>query len=261
MFVAFHGVIQGFDSTEGRTAHDDITDSQGSALNHNLGDHASVRSLFAFQANSHGRTLRIGFVVVHFRNRQNRLKQFVHAFASDGARRHHFDVATPSTRSQSKLGHLGHDPIDVRTRQIALVGSHNDRHSCGFRMRNRFFGLRHDTVVGCNNEDSNVGNISSAGSHFRERLVAWRIDKGDRAAIFLDLIGSDLLRDSTRFARHNLGSDQIIEQRSLAVVNVSKERDDWGSSDQIFKTIFDIIHLTNQTGFQRFSLSELKFHA
>ena len=185
---------------------------------------------------------------MHFSDRQNGFQKFVHAFTRDGAGWHDFDVTTPSTWSQTVLRHLGHDTIDVGAWQIALVGCNNDWNSSRFSVRNCFYSLWHDTVVCCDNQDRNVGDVSTSRSHFSKRFVARRIHKGDRATIFFHLIGSDLLSDATSFAGNNLGTDQIVEQRCLAMVDVAEKSNNGWSSNQIFKIIFDVIHFADQTG-------------
>ena len=41
----------------------------------------------------------------------------------------------------------------------------------------RLFGLRHDAVVGRDDQHRDVGHVGTAGTHFGERFVARRIDE------------------------------------------------------------------------------------
>ena len=197
---------------------------------------------------------------MHFCDGQHRFQKFVHAFARDGAGRNDFYVAAPSRRSQSEFRHLRHDAIDVRTWQVAFVCSHDNRNPSRLRVRDRFFGLRHDAVVRCDDQDCNIGDVGTASTHFGKRFVTRRVHKGNGSTIFLYLISPDLLRDPARFARYDLGSDQIIEQRCLAVVDVTKESYDWRSSDQVLVAVLDVIHLADQARFKRLRLSELELN-
>ena len=71
---------------------------------------------------------------------------------------------------------------DIDARQIDLVQRHDDRHIRRPSMADGFFGLRHDAVVGRDDQHGDVGDIRAAGPHFGERFVARRIDERDLAA-------------------------------------------------------------------------------
>ena len=115
---------------------------------------------------------------------------------------------------------------DVDARQIDLVERHDDRHAGRPGMADRFFGLRHDAVVGRHDQHGDVGDVGAAGPHFGEGLVARRIDERDLAAVLLDLIGANVLRDAAAFAADHVDADDLVQQRRLAVVDVAQERDD-----------------------------------
>ena len=93
-------------------------------------------------------------------------------------------------------------------------------------MGDRFFGLRHDAVVGRDHEDRDVGDLSAARTHRGERFVTRRINERDLAIVALDRVRADLLRDTAGFAAGNVGAANSIEQRRLAVIDVTENRDD-----------------------------------
>ena len=158
------------------------------------------------------------------------------------------------------LGHLRHDAIDVGPWQIAFVGSHNDRYTRSLSMRDGLFGLRHDPVIGRDDQDRNVSHVGSSGSHLGESLVTRCIDKRYGTTILLDLISPNMLGDPTGFARDDLRTNQIIQQRRLAVVDVPEERDDRRPRDQILCVVDKIIKLGNHTRLERLGLLELKIN-
>ena len=125
------------------------------------------------------------------------------------------------------------DPLHVDARQIDLVERHDDRHSGRPGMADGFFGLRHHAVVGRHDQHGDVGDVGAAGTHFGERLVARRIDEGDLAAVLFDLIGADVLGDAAAFAAGHVDADDPIQQRRLAVVDVTQERNDRRAGDQL----------------------------
>ncbi len=137
------------------------------------------------------------------------------------------------------FGHLRHHAIRIGTGQIDLVQRHDDRHSGGLGVADRFLGLRHDAVVGGDDQHGDIGHVRTAGTHFGERFVAGRIDEGDRPAVLLDPVGPNVLRDSARFAGHHIDADEVVEQRRLAVVDMAQEGDDRGPRLELIRIVLD----------------------
>jgi hypothetical protein len=90
----------------------------------------------------------------------------------------------------------------------------------------RLDGLGHHAVVGRDHEHDDVGDLSTAGAHLGERRVAGRVDEGDLLAVLLDLIGTDVLGDSTRFTGDHVRVANTVEQSRLTVVDVTHHGDD-----------------------------------
>ena len=109
---------------------------------------------------------------------------------------------------------------------VDLVDGDDDRHAGRLRVLDRFLGLRHDAVVRRDDQDDDVGHLGAASAHRRESGVARRVEEGHHAARRLDVIGADVLRDAARLARGDLGAADVVEQRRLAVVDVTHDRDD-----------------------------------
>ena len=93
--------------------------------------------------------------------------------------------------------------------------------------------LRHDAVVGGDDDDRDVGDLGAAGAHRRERLVARGVEEGDRLALGVDLVGADVLGDATGLAGGDLGLADRVEQRGLAVVDVAHHGDDRRAVDEV----------------------------
>ena len=96
-------------------------------------------------------------------------------------------------------------------------------------MIDRLERLRHDAVVGRYHQHDDVGDFGAAGAHARERFVAGRIDEHDLAAVLLDVISADVLRDAAGFALGHVGGPDGIEQRSFAVIDVAHDGDHRGA--------------------------------
>ena len=168
----------------------------------------------------------IRLVLVQFRHRQKHVEQLVHALAGGGAGRDHFGVAAPLAGLQAVLGQLRVDSFEVDARQIDLVQGDDDGDSGGPGVADGLFGLRHHAVVGRHDQHGDVGHVGPASTHRGERFVPGRVDEGDHAAVLLDPVSPDVLRDSALLARDDVDSDDPVQQRGLAVVDVSEEGDD-----------------------------------
>ena len=116
----------------------------------------------------------------------------------------------------------------------------------GLRVVDGLLRLRHHLVVGRDDEDDEVRNLGTAGTHGGERLVTRRVEEGDRATVFgLDGVGADVLRDAARLARSDTRFADVVEKRRLAVVDVAHDRDDGRTGDEIFGIVlvdFDVFH-------------------
>ena len=88
-------------------------------------------------------------------------------------------------------------------------------------MVDRFFGLRHHTIVRRHHQNHDVGCLRAARAHGGERLVAGRVEKGHHAARGIDVVSADVLGDPARFARGDPGAADVVEERGLAVIDVA----------------------------------------
>ena len=93
-------------------------------------------------------------------------------------------------------------------------------------MMDCFTGLRHHAVIGSNNQNNNVGCLGTARPHGGERLVARGIKEGHHATLCFDVIGTNVLGNTTRFTGSHLGTSNIVKQRCLAMVDVTHDSND-----------------------------------
>ena len=59
--------------------------------------------------------------------------------------------------------------------------------------------LRHDAVVGGNNQNCDIRHHGTAGTHGGKRLMARCIQEGDGASVDFDRISTNMLRDAAGF--------------------------------------------------------------
>ena len=87
----------------------------------------------------------------------------------------------PLLRYQVEIGKLPLDPLGVGIRLIDLVDRHNDRHVRCPGVIDRLLRLRHDAVIGGNDQDDDVGDAGASGAHQGEGGVARGVEKHDVA--------------------------------------------------------------------------------
>ena len=91
--------------------------------------------------------------------------------------------------------------------------------------------LRHDAVVGRDHQDDDVGDARAAGAHHRERFVTGRVEEHDVAVVDLHRVGADVLGDAAGLALGDARRADGVEQRRLAVVDVTHDGDDRRARD------------------------------
>ncbi len=142
-------------------------------------------------------------------------------------------VPSPLLGRDALLGELVADPFGVGALFVDLVDGDQHRHVGGAGVVDRLLGLRHDAVVGGDDDDGDVGHLGAAGAHRREGGVAGGVEEGDRLLVFMDLVGADVLGDAAGLAGGDLGLADRVQQRGLAVVDVAHDRDHRRTRDEV----------------------------
>ena len=126
--------------------------------------------------------------------------------------RYEFVLSAPVRRHHIDLGKLRFYIIRVRTLFVHLVDRDDHRNTCCFGVGDRLFGLRHYAVICCNNDNNDIGRLCSTCTHFRKGFVARCIYKSDLLAVLLYLIGTHMLRDTSRFLICHFGRTDLVKQ-------------------------------------------------
>ena len=96
-------------------------------------------------------------------------------------------------------------------------------------MVQRFNRLRHNSVVGSDNKNCDVGNLRTTGTHCGERLVTRGVDERncaiDAVVLGVHLVGTDVLGNSASLAGLNICVTNRVEQTSLSVIDVTHDGD------------------------------------
>lgn len=147
-------------------------------------------------------------------------------------------VASPPFGSdQAELHQLLLDALRFGIGLVDLIDGHDDRNAGRFGVVDRLPGLRHDAVVGRNHQDHDIGHLGTTGSHGGKGFMAGGVEEGDFAAVELDVIGADVLRDAASLAGNDVGFANCIQERGLAVVDMSHDSDNRRTLFQAFGCI------------------------
>ena len=199
---------------------------QGAVLNEQGSDRAAALVELGLDDSAVRLAVRICLEVSHLCGQQNHFEQVVDALtelrgdiADDG-------VAAPLLRYEFVLGQLLEHAVRICRRLVDLVDRNDDRNACRLGMVDRLDGLRHDAVVGCYDQDCNVGDLCAACTHGGERRMARGVEEGDRLVVDLDAVCADVLRNAAGLVCGDLGLADRVEQRGLAVVNVTHNDND-----------------------------------
>jgi hypothetical protein len=120
-------------------------------------------------------------------------------------------------------------------------------------MGDGFSGLGHDSIIGCNDENDDIGPLSAARTHGSESRVAWRVQESDRPATMLDLVSADVLGDAANLPGGDIRVADSIQQGGLAVIDVAQNGDDrWAGMQVTLSLAGD--HPTPQRHFALFFL-------
>ena len=133
--------------------------------------------------------------------------------------------------------------VGVRARLVDLVDGDDDGHFGRLRMMDGLDGLRHDTVIGRDDEDGDIRDLGAARTHGRESLMARRVEEDDLLALAIDLVSTNMLRDSAGFVRLHMRVADAVEERRLAVVDMAHDRDDWRTELQALRIVLDFRNL------------------
>ena len=239
-------VVAGVGNQRSHTApfgagHDDIAGLQGAALHQHGRDRAAAAVELGLDHGAFGRTVRIGLEVEDFGLQADHFEQLVDALL---LQRRDFDVddfAAHQFHLHLVLEQVGAHALRIGVGLVHLVDGDDHRDLRRLGVIDRLHRLRHDAVIGGDDQHHNVGDLGAARAHGGERRVARRIDEGDLGAGRRGhLIGADVLGDAAGFTCHNVGGTDCVEQRRLAVVDVTHDGDDGWPRLKVFRIVGDV---------------------
>ena len=128
---------------------------------------------------------------------------------------------------------LSFDALRIGFWFINLVNCHNNWNAACKCMVNRFFCLRHHTVISSNYQDHNIGRLSTTSTHCRKSFVTRGIQEGNHATRSFHMVSTDMLSNAAGLTSSYFGCTNLIEQGSFTVVNVTHHRYNWRTRQQL----------------------------
>ena len=112
--------------------------------------------------------------------------------------------------------------IGLSSRLVHLIDGKDDRHTGKRGVRDGLLGLRHDTIIGCDDDDDDIRYLGSASTHSSKGLVTGSIDECELASpLEGHPIGTDVLGDAARLTGDDVGLAHGIEERGLTMIDVT----------------------------------------
>ena len=112
------------------------------------------------------------------------------------------------------------------SRFVYLIDGEYHRYTSSLSVVYSLHGLRHDGVIGGDDNDREVGELRAPGSHGGESLMTRSVEEGDPPPVGkFDVVGTDVLGDTSGLSSNNVGFADIVKQRGLSMVNVSHDSD------------------------------------
>ena len=117
--------------------------------------------------------------------------------------------------------------LGIGSRFVYLVYREDYRHASGDSMVDGLLGLWHNVVIGSDDDDGHVGDLSTTCTHSSESLMSRCIEECDVTPVVKShVVCTDVLCDATSFTGNDVRLAYVVEQRGLTVVNVSHHSHD-----------------------------------
>ncbi len=132
------------------------------------------------------------------------------------------------------LGQFLLNTVGVCAFLVHFVNGNNDGNPSCLCVVNGFHRLGHNAVIGSNHKNGNIRNVRTTRPHGSKRLMSGCVKEGNIPAAVLHLISTNMLRNAACFGFRHICTADFIQNRSLAVVNVSHNNDHRAAFLQIF---------------------------
>jgi hypothetical protein len=203
-------------------------DQQRSCLEDTLADDdrgriEALMVLVGLQGDALALPFRVGFELFCFL--QDQLRKQVHILTRLCTDMHNRNISSPGLDIESSFEECLFDALDVGIGEIDLVDGHDGLNLIFVDDVDNFLGLLLDSFGRRNDQHDEVSNPSAPSAHVAEGLVSGCIDEGDFLIVTTNVKCTYFLSDTAHFSFCNVGVAQVVDERGLAVVNVTHNGD------------------------------------
>src|SRR3984893_866250 len=217
---------------------EDVAGVQGAVLHKNGGNRAAAAIDAGFENRAAGRRAWIGAKLAQIGNEQDPFEELVEIFLFARGDFDDYGIAAPFFRHQAAIGKLTLNAFGLGFRLINLVDGNNDGDVGGTRVVDGFERLRHQAVIGGNDQHNKIGDLGATSAHARKGFVSGRINEDDAAAVNGNDRCTDVLGYASGFTGGDFGLANSVEQAGLAVVDVAHNGNDRRPRQKIFLLFF-----------------------
>ena len=110
-------------------------------------------------------------------------------------------------------------------------------------MRNGLLRLRHDVVVGSHNDNGNIRHLSTTSTHGSKGLVTRRVEERNVASVLeRHIVSANVLRNTTGLTGNNISLTNVVQQRSLTMVDVTHDGHNRSTWHEILLIVLLLAH-------------------
>ena len=237
-------VEHGLDPAVIAAAEDDVSHVESSVLYQDSGQIAASFVEGGLDDRTFGHAVRVGLELKQVGFQQDFLEELVHVGALLGRYLLTLILAAPVLHQDVHVGKLLADAVGIGSRLVYLVDGKYHGNAGRLGMVDGLYGLGHDGVVGGHDDDDQVGNLRSSGTHGGEGLVARSVEEGDAPAVGqLYIVGSDVLGDASGLSGYDVGLADVVQQGCFTVVHMTHDGDDGRTLYQICRIVHFLLNL------------------
>ena len=150
-------------------------------------------------------------------------------------------LTTPILNKVVHICQLLLNALNISCRLINLIDCKYHRYTRCLCVVDSLDSLRHHAVIGCNDNNSHIGNLCTTSTHSGKCLVTRGVKEGNLLTIQLNRVSTDVLSDTSSLACDNIGLTDIVEQRSLTVIDMTHNCYNRWAWEQILCIIYLVI--------------------
>ena len=198
---------------------------KGSLLYKRCSNNTTSLIKLSLNNNTSCHTLFICLQLKHIRRKHDHLKKIINTLSAVSRNRTKHGGSAPFLRYKLMLHKLLLNLLNIGRRLIYLINSNDYFNPCSLGMIYSLNSLGHNSVIGSNNQYGDICRLGAAHTHGCKCFMTGSIEESDStSASCLNLISSDLLRNSSGLLIGYIGLSDGIKKRGLSVVYVTHYR-------------------------------------